>query len=77
MKIKVEMFGGLKNPYGKNKFELEVEDSITVDKLLTKLKFSKQHKKFLNCSVNNKIVDFNYKLKHNDKVMILMPIGGG
>ncbi|HOK39904.1 MAG TPA: MoaD/ThiS family protein [bacterium] len=80
MKIncEVELFGSLCTKNKEKKLNLVLEKSITIEELLLKyLKFKKKEIKFLSPVVNENNVDIDYEIKNNDKIKILMPIGGG
>lgn len=77
MRVKIEMFGGLKNPHGKNRFTEELEDSATVMDLLKKIGYKKSETRFLLVYRKKKKIDLEDSLKDGDSIKILVPFGGG
>lgn len=77
MKVSVEMFGGLKNPYGKNIFEVELKEGATVEHLLKKIGYKKHEMRFLCVFRKRTQLHLDDELQDGDKLKILIPFGGG
>ena len=77
MKIKVEYSAMLDIKHRKNGDKMDVEDSITVERLLLQLGVKKHHIRFIIASVNTKTVKHSYKLQENDTIFFLILAGGG
>ena len=89
MKIKVELFGISREFSKNNLIEFEIKNKSTIkdvrDKMINYLNQNfygnKDFKKIVEtssfCSENNNIVSDNYKIKKNEKIAIIPPIGGG
>ena len=89
MKIKVELFGASRE-FSKNKLiEFEIKNNATIkdirDEMINYLEINfdgnKNFKKIVEtsafCSENNNIISDNYKIKKDEKIAIIPPIGGG
>ena len=89
MKIKVELFGASREFSKKNLIEFEIKNNATVkdirDEMINYLEINfdgnKNFKKIVEtsafCSENNNIISDNYKIKRDEKIAIIPPIGGG
>ena len=89
MKIKVELFGASREFSKNNLIELEIKNNATVkdikDEMINYLEINfngnKNFKKIVEtsafCSENNNIISDNYKIKKDEKIAIIPPIGGG
>ena len=89
MKIKIELYGASRDFSNQSYLDFEVDKSSTIKDIRNRLidyldeKFSgnESYKKIVNssafCSENNNIVSDNYKIKNNEKIAIIPPIGGG
>ena len=89
MKIKVELFGVSREFSKNNLIEFEIKNNATVkdirDEMINYLEINfdgnKNFKKIVEtsafCSENNNIISDNYKIKKNEKIAIIPPIGGG
>ena len=94
MKVEVKFFTSLREITGKKTDEIQLQDTITVEDLLTLLSkkygssfreyvYTKDGKVqgFLSFLVNGKNINvlegFDTRLKHEDTVAILPPVGGG
>ena len=89
MKIQIELFGASRDFSDNNFLEFDIENNSTIKDIRNELinyldkKFSgnESYKKIVNssafCSENNNIVSDNYKIKNNEKIAIIPPIGGG
>ena len=89
MKIKVELFGASREFSKNNLIEFEIKNNATVkdirDEMINYLEINfegnKNFKKIVEtsafCSENNNIISDNYKIKKNEKIAIIPPIGGG
>ena len=89
MKIKVELFGVSREFSKNNLIEFEIKNNATVkdirDKMINYLEINfdgnKNFKKIVEtsafCSENNNIISDNYKIKKDEKIAIIPPIGGG
>ena len=89
MKIKVELFGASREFSKNNLIEFEIKNNATVkdirDEMINYLDLNfdgnKNFKKIVEtsafCSENNNIISDNYKIKKDEKIAIIPPIGGG
>ena len=89
MKIKVELFGASREFSKNNIIEFEIKNNATVkdirDEMINYLEINfdgnKNFKKIVEtsafCSENNNIISDNYKIKKDEKIAIIPPIGGG
>ena len=89
MKIKVELFGASREFSKNNLIEFEIKNNATVkdirDEMINYLEINfdgnKNFKKIVEtsafCSENNNIISDNYKIKRDEKIAIIPPIGGG
>ena len=89
MKIKVELFGASREFSKNNRIEFEIKNNATVkdirDEMINYLEINfdgnKNFKKIVEtsafCSENNNIISDNYKIKKDEKIAIIPPIGGG
>ena len=89
MKIKVELFGASREFSKNNLIEFEIKSNATVkdirDEMINYLEINfdgnKNFKKIVEtsafCSENNNIISDNYKIKKDEKIAIIPPIGGG
>ena len=89
MKIKIELYGASRDFSSQNSLDLNLDNNSTIKDIRNELinyldkKFSgnESYKKIVNsssfCSENNNIVSDNYKIKNNEKIAIIPPIGGG
>jgi molybdopterin converting factor small subunit len=89
MKVKLELFGISRNFSNQSSLDFEVDKNSTIKDIRNKLidyldeKFSgnENYKKIVNssafCSADNNIISDNYKIKNNEKIAIIPPIGGG
>jgi len=89
MKIKVELFGASREFSKNNLIEFEIKNNATIkdirDEMINYLEINfdgnKNFKKIVEssafCSENNNIISDNYKIKKDEKIAIIPPIGGG
>ena len=89
MKVKLELFGASRDFSSHNSLDLNLNNNSTIKDIRNELinyldeKFNgnEGYKKIVNssafCSENNNIVSDNYKIKNNEKIAIIPPIGGG
>ena len=89
MKVKIELFGASRDFSSHNSLDLNLNNNSTIKDIRNELinyldeKFNGNvgYKKIVNssafCSENNNIVSDNYKIKNNEKIAIIPPIGGG
>ena len=89
MKIKIELFGVSREFSKNNLIEFEINNNSTIKDIRVKMinyldqnfNGNENFKKIVNssafCSENNNIVSDNYKIKKNEKIAIIPPIGGG
>ena len=89
MKVKIELFGASRDFSSHNSLDLNLNNNSTIKDMRNELinyldeKFNgnEGYKKIVNssafCSENNNIVSDNYKIKNNEKIAIIPPIGGG
>ena len=77
MKVEVESTGLLHlEGLGKNSF-VEVSAGATISDLLNQLKVQKDHQRFVSVFVNGEEKKRSTVLRENDKVTLLLPVGGG
>ena len=89
MRVKIELFGASRDFSSHNSLDLNLNNNSTIKDIRNELinyldeKFNgnEGYKKIVNsstfCSENNNIVSDNYKIKNNEKIAIIPPIGGG
>ena len=89
MKVKIELFGASRDFSSHNSLDINLNNNSTIKDIRNELinyldeKFNgnEGYKKIVNssafCSENNNIVSDNYKIKNNEKIAIIPPIGGG
>ena len=89
MKVKLELFGISRDFSNQSSLDFEVDKNSTIKDIRNKLidyldeKFSgnENYKKIVNssafCYADNNIISDNYKIKNNEKIAIIPPIGGG
>ena len=89
MKIKVELFGASREFSKNNLIEFEIKNNATIkdirDEMINYLEINFDgNKNFIKivetsafCSENNNIISDNYKIKKDEKIAIIPPIGGG
>ena len=89
MKVKIELFGATRDFSDQNILELSLNNDSTIkDARVEIIKYLKKNfdgnKDFVRIvntsafsSENNNIVSDNYKIKNNEKIAIIPPIGGG
>ena len=89
MKVKIELFGAARDFSDQNILELTLNNDSTIkDARIEIIKYLKKNfdgnKDFVRIvntsafsSENNNIVSDNYKIKNNEKIAIIPPIGGG
>ena len=89
MKVKIELFGAARDFSDQNILELTLNNDSTIkDTRIEIIKYleenfdgNKDFIKIVNTSAfsseNNNIVSDNYKIKNNEKIAIIPPIGGG
>ena len=89
MKVKIELFGAARDFSDQNILELTLNNDSTIkDTRIEIIKYLEENfdgnKDFIRIvntsafsSENNNIVSDNYKIKNNEKIAIIPPIGGG
>ena len=89
MKVKIELFGATRDFSDQNILELSLNNDSTIkDARIEIIKYleenfdgNKDFVRIVNTSAfsseNNNIVSDNYKIKNNEKIAIIPPIGGG
>ena len=89
MRIKLELFGVSRDFSDKDHLDLEIQDKASVGDLRNVIikyldknfqgneNFIKVVKSSAFCSENNEIISDNYKIKKDQKIGIIPPIGGG
>jgi molybdopterin converting factor small subunit len=77
MKVRVELQAYLEkfSPNGAPRFELELPDGATVDRLLRELAIPDDETQVI--IVNNESVDFERRLQDGDEVILIPPLAGG
>ncbi|MGM0600734.1 MAG: MoaD/ThiS family protein [Candidatus Rifleibacteriota bacterium] len=77
MKIDVEFVGAINTgPYDK-KQEFEVDNGKTVGEFLATLHFDKSHLNFIQVLKNGTRCSHNETLSENDKLELMLMVGGG
>ena len=89
MKIKLELFGASRDFSDNDHLKIEVQDKASIGDLRNEIikyvhknfsgneNFIKVVKSSAFCSENNEIISDNYKIKKDQKIGIIPPIGGG
>ena len=89
MKVKIELFGAARDFSDQNILEITLNNDSTIkDTRIEIIKYLEENfdgnKDFIRIvntsafsSENNNIVSDNYKIKNNEKIAIIPPIGGG
>jgi len=89
MKIKVELFGASRDFSDQNSLEFDIEKNSSIKDVKVEInnyldkKFNgnQNFKRIVDssafCSGDNNIVGDNYKIKNDEKIAIIPPIGGG
>ena len=89
MKVKLELFGASRDLSDKDFLEFNIEKKISIKDLKKKIidyvdenfKGNENFKKIIEtsafCSEDNNIISENYKIKKDQKIGIIPPIGGG
>ena len=78
MKIRISVFGPVKNPFGKGELELKVNKGSTVHALLTgQFKYSDADIHHLVLTLNSKRIDPSAALSEGDHLNLFLPVGGG
>ncbi len=89
MKVKLELFGASRDLSDKDFLEFNIEKKISIKDLKKKIinyvdenfKGNENYKKIIEtsafCSEDNNIISENYKIKKDQKIGIIPPIGGG
>ena len=77
IKVEVECTGLLHiEGLGKNGY-VEVKEGATIEDLLQRLKVARDHQEFVTAFINGEEKNRFTSLHENDKVTLLLPIGGG
>ena len=89
MKIQIELFGASRDFSDQNFLEFNLENNSTIKDIRNKIveyldknfRGNENFKKIVNssafCSENNNIISDNYKITSDEKIAIILPIGGG
>ena len=89
MKIRIELYGASRDFSDQNSLELNIEKNSSIKDVRVEIinyldkKFNgnQNFKKIVDssafCSEDNNIIGDNYKIKNNEKIAIIPPIGGG
>ena len=89
MKVKLELFGASRDLSDKEFLEFNIEKKISIKDFKKKIinyvdekfKGNENYKKIIEtsafCSEDNNIISENYKIKKDQKIGIIPPIGGG
>ena len=89
MKIKLELFGASRDFSKQDYLELEIQDKASIEDLKNKIihylhknfngneNYIKIVKSSVFCSENNEIISDNYRIKSDQKIGIIPPMGGG
>jgi len=88
MNVTVEYYSYLKTIFGRESTKIKVDNSVTINELLTKLSrnldddarkvFGDVNQGFkILTLVNKNLVNFDYSLKEGDKISLLIPLDGG
>jgi len=77
LKIKIEIVGLLKKPQNLSRFEFEMPDNSTMEDLLQKLDYSREHCRYILSIINGVRGDRHTVLSHGDEVVLTLPVGGG
>ena len=89
MKIKLELFGEIRDISNKEILELNIKENSSIKDLREKIinyvdqkfKGNENYKKIIEtssfCSEDNNIISENYQITKDQKIGIIPPIGGG
>ncbi len=78
IKIYYEISGIIKIKLSCRQGETNIKRNTTIeDFITTKCGIKKKYLKYLDVTINGEHKSYTYKLNNNDKILILMPIGGG
>ena len=75
IKIDLKLFVTLSKYFPENNDGLEIPEKTTVEMLIADLDIPSDLVKLI--FINGKMQDRKYQLKHNDRVGIFPPVGGG
>jgi hypothetical protein len=78
MKIRLEMLGAMKKPFGQGPVELEARDGSTVKDFMTeRLGYEPEQVRLLSYFIDGKKAKPSARLKAGCELKVLMVIGGG
>jgi len=75
--IKIEIVGLLKKPKNLSRLEVELPDNSTMEDLLLKLEYSRDHCRYILPIINGVRGDMHAVLSNDDEVVLTLPVGGG
>lgn len=76
-KIFVDYSGVIRSHSGQKQEWVEIKEDMTVQDLLTKLGYRKDHHKFIIITIDGNKADLETKLEDNVSVTLFLPAGGG
>lgn len=78
IKIKLSLYGPLKNPYGKTELEFDYESGKCFEEFLRdKFNYTEADISFFVLMANGEHVNSNYEIQNSDHLKIFLPVGGG
>lgn len=76
--IEYEFFGGISIKLKSNTGKIEVPKNTTIKEFITEIAgIPERYLKYMDITINGKHIPADKKLKNNNKIKILMPVGGG
>ena len=76
--VNYEIFGALKTKFKNNRGSEKIEESTTVREFLKDIAgIPEKYFKYMDVAVNDRACSMNRKLKNNNNLKVLMPLGGG
>lgn len=77
MKIHVDFLGPLRRPSGDRNLELELAEAGTVEELLTQIGYEEHERRLITVVLNGKKASRSTRLTQNDRLTLLLAVGGG
>ncbi len=76
--ILYEFFGGISTKLKNNTGRIEIPKNTTIKEFITEIAgVPEKYLKYMDITINSKYYSIDKKLKKNNKIKILMPVGGG
>ena len=77
MKIQVEITGILRAPTGERRLTLQFDEAPTISQVISAAGYNAREVRMINAVVDGKSVGKRHQLKHEDTVLLYVPVGGG